>query len=508
MSERMGRPAESAEQETVSQVEQEVTPYEGFESMPIGGSWREGRTGKSAPVTDPYTGETLVEISLADADDLDEAYRAAQEAQKEWAALLPQERAGTIEQAASILEQRKEEVIHWLIREAGSTRGKAELEWGLVYAGMKEAATYPMHITGQILPGTIPGKENRVYRDPVGVIGVISPWNFPLQLTNRSIAPAFATGNAVVVKPDSETPITGALLLAKVYEEAGLPPGVLNVVIGAGRDIGDPFVEHPIPRVISFTGSTSVGSHIGELCGRHVKRVCLELGGNSPFVVLDDADLDLAVDAAVVGKFTHQGQMCIAINRILVDESVHDDFLERFTQRVAELKVGNPAEPDTVVGPIINESQIETIQEKVQDTVDAGARMELGGEVDGLVMHPVVLSGVTQEMRAAKEELFGPVAPILKVSGEEDAIHTANATVYGLSSAVFTRNGERGVRVAKRIEAGMTHVNDITANDEPNTAFGGEKKSGLGRFGGHWALEEFTTDRWISVQEEPRPYPF
>lgn len=483
-------------------------PYEGFDQMPIAGKWREGRAGKSRNDANPYTGESLLEIPLADADDLDEAYRAAEEAQRGWAAMLPQERRDIIEGAARVLEQRKEEVIGWISREAGGVRFRAELEWNLVREGMKEAATYPMHATGEILPATIPGKENRVYREPVGVVGIISPWNFPMQLSNRSVSPALACGNGVVLKPASDTPVTGGLLLAKIYEEAGLPEGLLSVVIGSGSDIGDAFVEHPVPRVISFTGSTAVGQHIGELCGRHVKKASLELGGNGPLVILEDADLDLAVDATINGKFTHQGQVCMATNRVVVDRSIHDEFMERFVEKASLLKVGDPTDPDTDIGPIINQSQLEDIQEKVRDTVAAGAEKILGGEdAEGFVMPPTILSGVTMEMRAAKEEIFGPVAPVIASGGEEDALRIANDTEFGLSSAVFTRDLERGVRFARRVEAGMTHVNDHTINDEPNTAFGGEKMSGLGRFGGRWALDEFTTEHWVSVQHSTRTYP-
>ena len=483
-------------------------PYDGLHLMPIAGEWREGRSGKSREDVNPYTGETLLEISLADANDLDEAYRAAAEAQKEWARTLPQERRDLMERVREVVERRMEEIVSWLVRESGSTRIKAELETGLlVREGLREAASYPLRMTGEILPATIPGKENRIYREPVGVIGVISPWNFPLHLTNRSVAPAIATGNAVVVKPASDTPVTGALLLAKIYEEAGLPPGLFNVVVGSGSEIGDAFVEHPVPQVISFTGSTEVGRRIGELAGRHVKKVGLELGGNGPFVVLDDAGLDRAAEAAVNARFLHQGQMCISANRFIVDRPVHDEFLGRFIERVAALKVGDPSEPETAIGPIINESQLESIQEKVRDTEAEGARRELGGEVDGLLMSPVVLSGVTNDMRAAKEETFGPVAPVIAVEGEEEAIRVANDTNLGLSSAVFTGDPERGAWVARRIEAGMTHVNDVAANDEAHVAFGGEKMSGLGRFNGHWIMEEFTTEHWVSVQYGPRPYP-
>ncbi len=249
---------------------------------------------------------------------------------------------------------------------------------------------------------------------------------------------------------------------------------MLNVLVGASKDIGDAFVDHPIPRVISFTGSTAVGRHIGERCGCNVKRVCLELGGNTPFIVLRDADLDRAVDAAVAGKFMHQGQICLAINRILVDAQRYDEFLNRFVERVAALRVGDPADPATAIGPIINRAQLEGIQRKVDVSLALGAHPVLRGMVEELVMSPVVLSNVTNDMPVAREEVFGPVAPLLRFHDEDEAIRIANDTEYGLSSAVFTRDAERGVRLAKRIQAGMTHVNDWPVDDEPNTAFGGE----------------------------------
>ncbi len=272
--------------------------YGQLAQMPIGGKWRDGSSGKRGADHDPFTGTTLIEHTLANASDVDVAYRFAAQAQKRWATTLPQERREIFLRVAALMVLRRDEIVDWLIKEAGSTRIKANLEWELVYGGLLEASSYPSRVAGQILPASIPGKETRVYRVPVGVVGVISPWNFPFQLTNRSVAPALAVGNAVVVKPASDTPVTGGLLLAALFEEAGLPSGVLSVVVGGGREIGDAFVDHPIPRVISFTGSTEVGRHIAELAGRAVKKVCLELGGNSPFVVLGDADVERAVDAA------------------------------------------------------------------------------------------------------------------------------------------------------------------------------------------------------------------
>lgn len=480
--------------------------YAGLDLQYVGGKWRAGRSGKPIDDLNPWTGDTLLTIHGANADDVDEAYRAAAAAQAGWAALPYPERSAVLLRVASLLAERRDEIEDWIVRESGGTRIKAQQEWQLVKSGTLEAASYPSRISGQILPSTIAGMESRVYRQPVGVAGIISPWNFPFQLANRSIAPALACGNAIVVKPASDTPVTGGTLLAKLYEEAGLPPGVFNVVMGAGSDIGDAIVTHPVPRVISFTGSTPVGQHIGELCGKHVKRVCLELGGNAPLVILDDANLDQAVPAAVTGKFMHQGQICMAINRILVDRAVYDEFVERFVEKVRGLAVGEVDDPHCAIGPIINNKQLDSIREKVAKIKAAGARVVLDAEPRGLVLPPIILADVNNA--DAQEELFGPVALIIPFSGDDEGLQLANDVPYGLSSAVFSGDLERATRFAMRMEAGMTHVNDITVNDEPNTAFGGEKESGLGRFGGQWAIEEFTTDHWVSVQHTPRAYPF
>lgn len=486
------------------------TPYGTFDRMPLSEQWRGGRSGRVSEDRDPYTDEILVRIPLANEQDLDEAYRGAAAAQPKWAATVPGERAALLRRAADIMEARREEIVTWLIKESGSTRLKANIEWDSAHAITLEAASAPYRVQGRILPSDIPGKENRVYRQPVGVVGVISPWNFPLHLTNRSVAPALAVGNAVVIKPASDTPVTGGLLLAKIFEEAGLPPGVFSVVVGPGSVIGDAFVLHPVPRVISFTGSTPVGRRIAELAAKSpmLKRVALELGGNSPFIILDDADLDLAVNAVVFGKFLHQGQICMITNRIIVDATIYDQFVERFTARVRKLKFGNPDDADTAIGPIINKSQFAGLLKHIEGARSSGARQTAGGEPHGLMLPPHVFADVTPHMAIAQEEMFGPVVSIIKVTGEEEAIRVANDTEFGLSSAVFSRNVERGVRVALQVKAGMTHVNDQPVNDLPNCPFGGEKNSGLGRFGGDWIIEEFTTDHWVSVQHQPRQYPF
>lgn len=484
-----------------------MTAYPAFDTMPIAGSWRAGSSDSTRASTDPYNGETLAELRQADTADLDAAYASAVRIQHDWADASPSERAEVLRAAAGVMVERKEEITRWLVRETGGTLAKAELEWGLVRSVMWEAASMPHRVEGRILPSDIGGKENRVHRRPVGVVAVISPWNFPLQLSARSVAPALAVGNAVVLKPAGDTPVTGGLLLARILEEAGLPPGLLSVVVGSGSEIGDAIVEHPVPRVVSFTGSTPVGRGITEKAG--IKKLALELGGNGPLVVLDDADLDLAVRAAVFGSFFHQGQICMIANRVIVEAAVHDEFLNRFVDAAKSLVVGDPSQSDTQLGPIINASQLEGIQDKLRRAQQDGAQLLLGGDPFGPIgscLPPHVLSG-TNDVATAREEVFGPVITVIRADDEADALDIANDTPYGLSSAVFSRDVDRAVRFARRIDAGMTHVNDAPVNDDANTAFGGEKDSGIGRFGGQWAIDEFTTDHWISVQHHSRAYP-
>ncbi len=488
----------------------QVNIYTDFHLQYISGEWKNGDDDSINTNTNPFNGETLVEIQQATDKQLDDAYQAASQAQKQWAQQTPNERAAILYKVVSIFDQRQDEIVDWLIKESGSTRIKAMVEFSGARAITLEAASFPNRVHGEIRASNTPGKENFIYREPMGVIAVISPWNFPLHLTQRSIAPALALGNAVVLKPASDTPITGGLLLAKIFEEAGLPKGLLNVVVGSGSEIGDAMVTHPIPSLVSFTGSTSVGKHIGELAngGEFIKQVALELGGNSPFVVLKDADIEQAVKAAAFGKFLHQGQICIAINRIIVEDEIYDDFVARFVAHVKTLNVGDPNKIDTAVGPIINEKQVESLKEKIAKAQDEGAKMLLSGEIKGQVVPPHVFSDVTREMDLSCDEVFGPLVGIIRAKDEDDALSIANDSMYGLSSAVFTQDMAKGLRFARGIKAGMTHINDISVNDESNAPFGGEKNSGIGRFNGEWILEEFTTLHWISVQHTPRDYPF
>lgn len=481
-------------------------PFDQF----IGGRWSRGRAGTVLVDRDPFTGETVAEIPQASLDDLDEAYASAERAQGAWARSLPSERHRLFSSFLDVLERRRDEIVDWLVREAGSTRLKAEMEWRAVRAQAIEASSLAYRMTGKILPGDVPGKENRVYREPLGVIGVISPWNWPLSLSNRSVAAAVALGNTVVLKPADDTPITGGLLLARLYEEAGLPAGVLNVVVGAVDVIGDAFTLHDVPRFVSFTGSTAVGRRIARLAAesRRLKGVALELGGNAPLVVLDDADLDRAVDAAVYGRFLHAGQICMSTNRIIVDRTLHADFAAAFRTRVAALRVGDPSDPSTVIGPLINRRQLDRLVRGIEAAHEAGYDCLLAGRPEGLVLPPHVFAAVPADAELARAEQFGPVVALIRAENEDHALRLAEDTEYGLSSAVFTRDLERGVAFARRMRVGLTHVNDATVHSAANCPFGGEKNSGLGRFGGEWILEEFTTDHLVTVQSTPRTYPF
>jgi len=482
-------------------------PY--WNKLFIGGEWREGTSNRLASVKSPYNGEALAELRFASKQDIDEAYKTAKETQPSWAAVSAYEKIALMERVASIFAARKEELVTLLIEESGSARIKSGVEVDCSISDIKEAAKYPLLMNVSVFPSNVPGKENRVYRIPAGVIGMISPWNWPLYLSIRGVAPAIAAGDCVVLKAASLTPITGGLVIAEIFEQAGLPKGVLSVIAADPDEIGDYMAEHPVPSIISFTGSTAVGKRIGEVAGKNLKKAALELGGNNVFIVLDDADVDHAVSAAAFGRYFHQGQICIATNRIIVDRKVYPEFVDKFTKVTAKVKVGDPADPDTIIGPMITSKQINKLVNILDNCEKEGARVVLRGKVEGSLMWPSVVVDVTNDMTIARTELFGPVATIIPVSSEEEAIQTANDSEFGLSGAVFSGSLERGIKVAQQIETGMIHVNDQTVNVDPCAPFGGEKSSGLGRYCGvDWAIDDFTTVKWVSVQKEYRQWPF
>ena len=487
-----------------------MAAYDNLNRLFLSGEWREG-TGSDLSNVCPWDEDTIFDMKGATLDDVDEAYRASAEAQAEWASLPPAARSAKMHAVADILEARKDEIADWIVREVGGTKLKSALELKLVTQVVRsEAAALPFMVEGAILPEDIPGKECRAYRQPAGVIALVSPWNFPLQLTARTLFPALALGNGVVIKPASDSIVTGGTIFAAICEEAELPPGLVAVLPGAGSDIGDAMVQHPIPSVVSFTGSTPVGRGVGKAAmdSERLKSLELELGGNSPIVVLDDADIDYAVEASVWGKFVHQGQICMITNRLVVEDSIYDEFAEKYVARTRQLVVGKRDDPACMIGPIVNRDQFDGIMEMIETARDQGATCALGGDPDGLVIPPHVFTDVGEDNCLVTNEIFGPVAPIQRARDEEHALELANATEMGLSSAVFSRDEGRALRFARRVEAGMTHINDQTVNDSPFSPFGGAKNSGIGRFNGRWAVDAFTTTHWISVQHEPRQFPF
>jgi aldehyde dehydrogenase (NAD+) len=476
------------------------------EQLFVGGTWRDG-AGTFDDLS-PATGEVWRRVADGGADVAREAVEAGRAAQPAWGALPHDQRARVLIDALRALDDLQDDLVEALVDEGGAWIGKAMFETGYV-AGIAQAAAAAAHmVTGELLPSDH-GKVSMVAREPVGVVSVVSPWNFPLLLSMRAVAFALAVGNAVVLKPSEETPVAGGLLVARVFEAAGLPPGVLNVVTCSRPrvdEVGEVLVSHPAVGAVSFTGSTAVGREVAALGGRHLKKVALELGGNDALIVLDDADLERAVGAAAFGSFMHAGQICMSTERILVDAAVAAEFTERLVARTASLTVGDPR--TNVIGPVINARQAAKIRAHIDDATARGATIRAGGGNDGLFFQPTVLDAVTPDMAVWTEETFGPVAPIITVSGEDEAVRLANDSTYGLSAGIITADEERGLSVARRLETGMAHVNDTSVYDEPNAPFGGVKASGVGRHGGKAAIDAFTTTRWLTLERGGRQYPF
>ncbi|MFR9795193.1 aldehyde dehydrogenase family protein [Streptomyces sp. MS06] len=466
----------------------------------IDGEWRPGTGSWDIIDVNPYDGEKLASVPIATADEVDLAYRAAARAQRAWAEANPYTQRDVFERVLRLVEEREAEIADLLTAELGGTRTRAALEIGLAKEFLREAAQLTLRADGRILPSPVEGRENRLYRLPVGVVGVISPATFPFLLTVKPVAAALALGNGVVLKPHQDTPVTGGTLIAKLFEDAGLPPGTLNVVLTDIAEIGDAFLEHPVPRVISFAGSDKVGRHIATVCGGQLKRTVLELGGDSALVVLDDADIDYAVDAAVFSRYADRGQVCMAANRVLVDRSVADEFTEKFVAKVGALQAGDPRDPQTAIGPVTSSLQAASISAIVEQAAAEGAAVLVRGETTDNLVGPSVLGDVAADSPLLRREVFGPVALLVRFDGEEEALRIVNGIPYGLSGAVHTADVERGVAFAKRIDTGLFHVNDGTLHDEPLFPFGGEKYSGIGRLGGESTLDAFSTLKWISVQ--------
>lgn len=479
--------------------------------MYIDGEWVAAADGTTFDDRNPYTGDVYAKVASGKAEDAIRAVDAAAEAFPGWAATPPAERAMYFLKAADILERRQQDIVGILTEETGGTFGWDMFQTHFTPGLLRAAAAQVHMVTGEIIPADLPGAFFMALRQPVGVVVGIAPWNAPLILSLRAVALPMAYGNTTVLKPSSESPISGGLVYAEIFEEAGLPKGVLNVLTngpGFSGEVGDELIAHDQVRRISFTGSSEVGREIAEKAGRHLKRVTLELGGSDPVIILRDADVDYAVNAATFGRFLHQGQICMSSKRLIVEKPNADEFIEKFVKKASGLKVGDPREPDTVIGPLINQEQLEKLAAQVEDALARGAKLLCGGKHEGLCYYPTVLSEVTEDMKVLQEETFGPVAPVIVVEDAEEALRVANNSRYGLSAGVITRDFEKGLSIAERLETGMVHINDSSINDEPQVPFGGVKESGWGRHGGLAALEEFTELRWVTMQRTPRHYPF
>lgn len=426
-----------------------------------------------------------------------------------WSTVPSLERGRLLEHASELLRERQRDIAALVTEETGGTLG-----WGMfnVQLGADMLAYYATQTDllaeEQAIPSHIPGKRAMAVRQPVGVVVGIAPWNAPVILAVRAVAAPLAYGNTVVLKASELCPRTHGSIV-DALRDAGVPSGAINLVRNEPEDaaeVVEELIAHPAVRRINFTGSTRVGRIIAAMAARHLKRVLLELGGNAPLIVLADADLERAVAAATFGSFMHQGQICMSTERIVIDRSVAEDFAERLASRASSLRVGDPREPDTQIGPLVNEAAVKRVADHVEEAVAKGAKLVTGGEPHGLFFPPTVLMDVTPEMRVYSEESFGPVVAIVPVDDVDEAVRVANDTEYGLSAAVFSADVGAAMQIARQLETGICHINDATVNDEPPMPFGGTKHSGWGRFGGKAALEEFTELRWITIQDSPRQY--
>jgi benzaldehyde dehydrogenase (NAD) len=479
-----------------------------WEGKIYSGGWVTG-SGGEYPAVEPATGRQLAMVGAATPADVHKAAEWAAQAQPEWAGLTYDQRAQVMRRAAQLFLDQEEEIHDWLIRESGAIRPFAQFQTRAVGAEeCWEAAALASYPYGQLLRSN----QRRLSfsrRLPVGVVGVISPFNAPIILSIRAIAPALALGNAVVLKPDPRTAVCGGVVFARIFEEAGLPEGVFHMLPG-GADIGAAVVEDPLIRVIAFTGSTRAGRMIARAAADRLKRVHLELGGNSALIILADVDLEKAVSVAAFGSFNHAGQICMATSRHLVDGRIADEFAATLAEHANALPVGDPTREDVAIGPIIDAKQRDNIHRVVTESVNAGARLAAGGTYEGLFYRPTVLTDVPLTAPAYSEEIFGPVAPVVPFRDLDEAVRLAGGTKYGLSLGILTRDVMKALELAERIPSGLVHINDQTVNDEALIPFGGVEESGTGsRHGGLEAnLDAFTEVQWVTMRGDLPEYPF
>ncbi|HKG19997.1 MAG TPA: aldehyde dehydrogenase [Candidatus Limnocylindrales bacterium] len=466
--------------------------------------------GRTFERRDPMTDAVATRAAAASAADAIRAVESAAAAFPGWSELGPTPRRMLLLKAADLMEQRAGEFTRLMTAEIGATAGWGQFNAKLAANMLREAASMTTQVGGEVIPSDKPGCIAMAVRQPAGVVLGMAPWNAPVILATRAVALPLACGNTVVLKASEMCPATHRLI-GQTLREAGLPKGVVNVVTHSAADapqVVEALVAHPAVRRVNFTGSTRVGHIIAEIAARYLKPVLLELGGKAPLIVLDDADLDQAVNAAAFGAFFNQGQICMSTERVVVDESVADAFVAKFAAKAKALPAGDPRTGNVALGSMITKQAVSAVESLIRDAVSKGAELVASGPTDGTVMPAHVLDRVTPGMQIYNEESFGPVTCVVRVKGDEEAIRTANDTEYGLSAAVFSRDIARALRVAKRIESGMCHINGPTVHDEAQMPFGGVKASGYGRFGGKAGIAEFTELRWITIETAPQHYPF
>ena len=455
-------------------------------------------------------GSVWASIPDAGATETRQAIEAAHQAFPAWSALPFQECANLMLKCADIVEKRAADFVAAAQFEGGGWYGKGVYETKAIPEIVRAAAAVCYAAIGEVLP-SLHGKVSTAVRVPMGVvIGVISPWNVSGILATCGFSFPLAAGNTIVLKPSEETPFAGGIFFAEVMEEAGVPPGVFNV-ISCSRDrvaeVGDEMVDNSLVKGVAFTGSTAVGRRIAAKCGVHLKKCCIELGGKDSLIVLEDADMERATSAASFGAFMHQGQICMSVEKVLVQENVYQEFLGGFVARPSKIRTGNVADKSNVIGPLINDRQAARVKAQLEDAVSKSAKIALGGGVNGRFIEPTIMTHVTQDMDIWRDETFGPVALAVPFRTDAEAVAMNNDTEYGLSSGIITANEERALNLAKHMENGMCHVNCSPINDEAHAPFGGTKASGIGRYGGRWSLESFSETRWITLDRGSKPFP-
>jgi aldehyde dehydrogenase (NAD+) len=474
--------------------------------MLIGGEWVQASSGETFPDLNPATGEVYARVPKGNEKDADRALQAAFEARETWAKTPAGQRAAVLYKASELLSGRIEEFAQVLINEGGAIFKKAMFETMYTVDLLRTAAEDCRRLLGETFPSDANKLSMTIYR-PLGTVVAISPWNFPLLLSVNKVAYGLAAGNTIVLKPASETPVIG-LKIGDLLTEAGLPPGVVNVLTGPGGVLGDYLVQDDRTSLITLTGETKTGKHVAQKAASKLKKYTLELGGKDPLIVCDDADLKLAVDATAFGAFMHQGQICMSVERVIVQESIADEFAKKLAAKAETLTIGDPGNPETIIGPMINDLQVQVVHSQVTEAQEKGAKILTEGTYEGRVYKPTVLTGVTRDMKIFREETFGPTAPIITFKTDEEALDIANDCEYGLSSGVLTNDLQRAIYFAENLESGMVHVNDSSVYDEPYCPFGGCKQSGVGREGGRHSMEEMSEIKWVTIQKGQRQYPF